>query len=187
MYMYLLQTDWIWIQEKAHFYLEEQTFFSDPAWLQEAESPKEYMPCNRWRKINQVCPLKTPYRPLPSHSSMRVPCPVQSNVNSANTDGSLTMANSNSFLSPYEILPIAQENKQFLWGDSYEYTQHIIIAQKIEKQSPNYRHWLPDLASRLTSVARTTCISNEYPWSQRGSSYWGSTVIETLFMFLTSP
>ena len=28
-----------------------------------------------------------------------------------NTDGSFTMAYSNSFLSPYEILPIAQENK----------------------------------------------------------------------------
>ena len=28
-----------------------------------------------------------------------------------NTDGSFTTANSNSFLSPYEILPIAQENK----------------------------------------------------------------------------
>ena len=28
-----------------------------------------------------------------------------------NTDGSLTMANPNSFLSPYEILPIYQENK----------------------------------------------------------------------------
>ena len=28
-----------------------------------------------------------------------------------NTDGSFTMANSNSFLSPYEILPTARENK----------------------------------------------------------------------------
>ena len=36
---------------------------------------------------------------------------VQSNLNSSNSDGSFTMANSNSFLSPYEILPIAQENK----------------------------------------------------------------------------
>ena len=36
---------------------------------------------------------------------------VQSNLNSSNTDGSITMANSNSFLSPNEILPIAQENK----------------------------------------------------------------------------
>ena len=29
----------------------------------------------------------------------------------SNTDGSFTMANSNSFLSPYEIYPTAQENK----------------------------------------------------------------------------
>ena len=36
---------------------------------------------------------------------------VQSNLDGSNTDGSFTMANSNSFLSPYEILPIAQENK----------------------------------------------------------------------------
>ena len=63
--------------------------------------------------------------------------------NSSNTDGSFTMmANSNSFLSPYEILSIAQENKYlgffFLFydeivccvyslGDSNEYTQHTII------------------------------------------------------------
>ena len=36
---------------------------------------------------------------------------LQSNLNSSNTDGSFTMVNSNSFLSPFEILPIAQENK----------------------------------------------------------------------------
>ena len=36
---------------------------------------------------------------------------LQSNLNNSNTDGSFTIANSNSFLSPYEILPIAQENK----------------------------------------------------------------------------
>ena len=36
---------------------------------------------------------------------------VQSNLDGSNTDGSFTMANSNSFLSPYEILPTAQENK----------------------------------------------------------------------------
>ena len=36
---------------------------------------------------------------------------VLSNLDSSNTDGSFTMANSNSFLSPYEVLPIAQENK----------------------------------------------------------------------------
>ena len=32
---------------------------------------------------------------------------IQSNLNGSNTDGSFTMANSNSFLSPYKIFPIA--------------------------------------------------------------------------------
>ena len=36
---------------------------------------------------------------------------VQSNLDGSNSDGSFIMAISNSFLSPYEILPIAQENK----------------------------------------------------------------------------
>ena len=36
---------------------------------------------------------------------------IQSNLDSSNTDGSFTMAYSNSFFSPYEILPIDQENK----------------------------------------------------------------------------
>ena len=36
---------------------------------------------------------------------------LQSNLDSPNTDGSFTTANSNSFLSPYEIYPIDQENK----------------------------------------------------------------------------
>ena len=38
-------------------------------------------------------------------------CQVQSNLDGPNADGSFTMANSNSFLSSNEILPIAQENK----------------------------------------------------------------------------
>ena len=33
------------------------------------------------------------------------------NLNSSNTNGSFTVANSNSFLSPYENLRLAQENK----------------------------------------------------------------------------
>ena len=36
---------------------------------------------------------------------------IQSNLDSSNTDGSFIMANLNSFLSPYVILPLAQENK----------------------------------------------------------------------------
>ena len=73
---------------------------------------------------------------------------LQSNLNSSNTDGSFTMANSNSVLSPYKILPIDQENKYLreaflfhyeivccvnslespLRGDSNEYTQQTIIV-----------------------------------------------------------
>ena len=36
---------------------------------------------------------------------------IQSNLNSSKTDGSFIMANSNSFLISYEILPLAQEIK----------------------------------------------------------------------------
>ena len=36
---------------------------------------------------------------------------IQSNLNSSNTDGSFAMANSNSFLSPYQILLTAKENE----------------------------------------------------------------------------
>ena len=39
---------------------------------------------------------------------------IQSNLNSWNTDGLLTMANLNSFLSPYEILPISQEEQNII-------------------------------------------------------------------------
>ena len=36
---------------------------------------------------------------------------IQLNFDGSNIDGSFTMVNSNSFLSPYEILLTAQENK----------------------------------------------------------------------------
>ena len=65
-----------------------------------------------------------------------------SNLNISNTVVSFTMAKSNSFLSPHEILPIAQENKNVVFfifnmklfvvcthrGDSNEYTQYTIIV-----------------------------------------------------------
>ena len=45
---------------------------------------------------------------------LRFPPPkqLQSNFNSSNTDGSFTMAYSNSILSQYEILPIAKKKKK---------------------------------------------------------------------------
>ena len=36
---------------------------------------------------------------------------LQYNLNGSNTDGSFTVDDSNTFFSPYKILPIAQENK----------------------------------------------------------------------------
>ena len=47
------------------------------------------------------------------HALMQEPIKIyiQWNLNSSNTDGSFTIANSNSFLSPNEILPTAQGNK----------------------------------------------------------------------------
>ena len=36
---------------------------------------------------------------------------LQSNLNSSNTDGSFTVANSNSFLSPYEMFSDSSRNK----------------------------------------------------------------------------
>ena len=98
---------------------------------------------------------------------------VQSNLDGSNTDGSFTMANSNSFLSPYEILPIAQKKKQifkdfFLFyreivccvyslesphrGDSNEYTQHtrdvrnelLISIWRLQISSkPKSTHFMP--------------------------------------------
>ena len=75
---------------------------------------------------------------------------IQYNLNGSNPDGSFTLDDSNSFFSPYKILPIAQENKYnvfrdfFLFyhgivccvyslelphrGNSNEYTQHTIIV-----------------------------------------------------------
>ena len=52
---------------------------------------------------------------------------IQSNLNSSNTDGSFTMAYSNSFLSPYEILPIAQENK-YLGKFSYSIMKLYVVC-----------------------------------------------------------
>ena len=59
--------------------------------------------------------------------SSRTSVLLQSNLNSSNTDGSFTMANSNSFLSLYEILPIAQENK-YLRNFSYFIMKLYIVC-----------------------------------------------------------
>ena len=75
-------------------------------------------------------------------------CQIQYNLNGSNTDGSFTVDDSNSFFSPYKVLPIAQENKYLMFffllyhgivccvyslelphqGDSNEYTHQTIIV-----------------------------------------------------------
>ena len=52
---------------------------------------------------------------------------LQSNLDGSNTNGSFTMANSNSSLSPYEILPIAQENK-YLMTFSYFIVKLYVVC-----------------------------------------------------------
>ena len=49
------------------------------------------------------------------------------NLDSSNTDGSFTMANSNSFLSPYDVLPIAQESK-YLGKFSYFIVKFYVVC-----------------------------------------------------------
>ena len=52
---------------------------------------------------------------------------IQSNLNSSNIDGSFTMSYLNSFLSPYEILSIAQENK-YLGKFSYSIMKLYVVC-----------------------------------------------------------
>ena len=98
---------------------------------------------------------------------------IQSNFNGSNTDGSFTMAYSNSFLSLYGIFPIAQENKLgeiFLCyyeivccSNSNEYTQHTIILLKIENISINIAVFFLTWRHDEISLARTTHLSNKFP------------------------
>ena len=52
---------------------------------------------------------------------------LQSNFDGSNTDGLFTMANSNTFLSPYEILLIAEENK-YLGKFSYFIVKLYVVC-----------------------------------------------------------
>ena len=52
---------------------------------------------------------------------------IQTNLDISNTDGSFTMANLNSFLSPYEILPIALKSK-YLGKFSYFITKLYVVC-----------------------------------------------------------
>ena len=52
---------------------------------------------------------------------------VQYNLNGSNLDGSFTVDDSNSFFSPYKILPIAKENK-YLGMFSYFIIELYIVC-----------------------------------------------------------
>ena len=56
-----------------------------------------------------------------------MPIQIQYNLNDSNTDGSFTVDDSNSFFSPYKILPIAQENK-YLMIFSYFIVELYIVC-----------------------------------------------------------
>ena len=122
---------------------------------------------------------------------------VQSNLDSSNTDGSFTMANSNSFLSPYEILPTAQENK-YLWKFSYFImqlygmcthqnrlietilmsTRNIsLFCWRSNNIAVNYRHLLPGLAPWLNLIGSNYPSLKQIPWSQRCSSHCSLTIV----------
>ena len=53
---------------------------------------------------------------------------IQYNLNGSNTDGSLTVDDSNSFFSPYKILPIAQENKYLMIFFSYFIMELYVVC-----------------------------------------------------------
>ena len=50
------------------------------------------------------------------------------NLDGSNTDDSFTMANSNSFLSPYEILPTAQENKYLMIFSYFNVKLYVVCT-----------------------------------------------------------
>ena len=60
----------------------------------------------------------------------------QSNLNISNTHDSFIIAHSNSFLSPYEVLPIAQENK-YLGTFSYSILTYNNICYVYSLESPH--------------------------------------------------
>ena len=122
----------------------------------------------------------------------------------SSTDGSFTMANSNSFLCPYKILSIAEENKYL--GISFIMKLYAacthknclmeailmstfniqLLCRKSKIISPKLslfdswsdRYLIPH---DQPSVARTTHISNKCLLSQRCSSHWRSTVVSWKF------
>ena len=53
---------------------------------------------------------------------------VHNNLNGSNTDGSFTVDDSNSFFSPYKILPITQENKYLIFFSYYIMELYVVCT-----------------------------------------------------------
>ena len=73
---------------------------------------------------------------------------LQSNLHSLNTDGSFTMANSNLFLSPYDIPPIAQENKYLRKFSYFIMKLYVVCTSKLPHQGNSNTHNIPLLDRR---------------------------------------
>ena len=67
-----------------------------------------------WACTIRQCKLKSEFQFLYLHIIIKYNL-NGSNTDAQSTDGSFTVDDSNSFFSPYKILPIAQENKYFLF------------------------------------------------------------------------
>ena len=129
---------------------------------------------------------------------------IQQNLNDSNTYDSFTMANSNSFLSPSLGNSSDSSRKQIFrsllgsfpicqvyvccvfslesphWGDSNEYTQHTILYRRSKRHPYIIPICLLIWRYYLHTVARTTHIWNKFPWSQRCSNQWSSTIFRSL-------
>ena len=161
-----------------------------------------------WRKwITTPFPQKTghhKYQTNPKYwdrqacaNNVDVDQDLQYNLNGLNPDGLFTVDDSNSFFSPYKILPIAQENKyigilfSYFIMELYVVCTHKnclieailmstlniqLLCRKSRKNSLNHRYLLPDLAPWLTLSGLNYPCLEQFLWSQRCSSHWSLTV-----------
>ena len=124
------------------------------------------MKTNSWTTAGQAKDISSSPNPLQVSNIYH----IQYNLNGSNPGGSFTVDDSNSFFSPYKILPNSSRSQIFRdfflvfhgivccvhslesphRGDSNKYTQHTIIVKKIEKITLNYRYLLPELVPWLT-------------------------------------
>ena len=66
---------------------------------------------------------------------------VQYNLSGSNSDGSFTLDDSNSFFSPYKILPIAKENK-YLGSFSYFIMELYVVLSTYNHCVENRKDFL---------------------------------------------